>query len=110
MRDRDAVVSEVLALQRLSLADLRRKYTQLFPDDRKAVSGNPAFFQRRIAYRLQELAYGGLSEASHAQLQKLSTEAHRTLTKARDPLQVSEQASAALRRLQRRGCPRNSPA
>ena len=56
MRDRDAVVSEVLALQHLSLAELRQKYTQLFSDDRRAVSGNPAFFQRRIAYRLQELA------------------------------------------------------
>lgn len=87
---RDAVLNEVLALQKLSLADLRWKYTELFPDD-KAVRGNPAYFQHRIAYRLQELAYGGLSETAQAQLQKLSSEAHRNLAKVRDPLQVFEQ-------------------
>ena len=67
---RDTVLSKVLALQRLSLAELRKQYVQLFPDE-KVVPANKSYLQRRMAYRLQELAYGGLTAEAQANLQGL---------------------------------------
>ena len=99
---RDAVLDEVLALQNLSLLALRQKYLQLFPED-KGIRANKACLQRRIAYHLQEVAYGGLSQVAQTQLQKLATEAHRDLPKARGPSIAAEHASTAVKRLKRRG-------
>ena len=67
---RDAVLSKVIALQRLSLAELRQQHSQLFPDE-KAAPANKAYLQRRLAYRLQEIAYGGLSSQGQDRLQQL---------------------------------------
>lgn len=67
---RDTVLSRVLALQRLSLTELRRQYAQLFPDE-KSVPANKPYLQRRIAYRLQELAYSGLSSEAQERLHGL---------------------------------------
>ncbi len=99
---RDAVLDDVLALQNLSLLALRQKYLELFPED-KGIRSNKVCLQRRIAHHLQELAYGGLSQAAQAQLQKLASEAHRDLPKARSPSVAAERASTVLTRLKRRG-------
>ena len=67
---RDTVLSKVVALQRHSLVELRKQYSQLFPDE-KVVPANKIYLQRRLAHRLQELAYGGLSDEAQAGLQGL---------------------------------------
>ena len=67
---REAVLSKVLALQNLSLAELRQQHSQLFPDE-KAAPANKAYLQRRLAYRLQEHAFGGLSRQTEERLQQL---------------------------------------
>ena len=67
---RDTVLSKVVALQRKSLVELRKQYTQLFPDE-KVVPANRLHLQRRLAYRLQEQAFGGLSDEAQARLQGL---------------------------------------
>ncbi len=38
---RDAVLSKVVALQRLSLAELRQQYQQCFPDEQIVPSNKP---------------------------------------------------------------------
>jgi len=67
---RDAVLSKVLALQHLSIAELRQQHSQCFPDE-KSAPPNKAYLQRRLAYRLQELAFGGLSQQGQQRLQDL---------------------------------------
>ncbi len=67
---RDAALNKVLTLQSLSLAELRQQYSQLFPDE-KLISSNKAYLQRRIAHRIQELAYGGLSDQAQERLHEL---------------------------------------
>jgi hypothetical protein len=68
---RDAVLSKVLALQSLSLAELRQQYLQCFPDE-KVVPSNKAYLQRRLAHCLQELAFGGLSQQAEERLEQLT--------------------------------------
>jgi len=64
------VLSEIMALQDLSLAELRQRYAEFFPGERPPTA-NKVYLQRRIAYRLQELAGGGLSDKATQRLQEL---------------------------------------
>ncbi len=64
------VLGEITALEKLSLVDLRQKYAKLFPED-ISVQGNKPFLKRRIAYRLQEVAFGGLAPQAQQRLQQL---------------------------------------
>lgn len=54
-------LNEILALNNRPLKELRSKYQKLFGEE-KAVPGNKTFLIKRIAYKLQELKYGGLSQ------------------------------------------------
>jgi Protein of unknown function (DUF2924) len=96
---RDTVLDEVLALRNLSLPELRQKYLELFPDD-EGIRANKYCLQRRIAYRLQELAYGGLSEVAQSQLQKLASKFQRNMPDAQSPAMSSERASTAVKRIE----------
>jgi len=64
---------EIAALTRMSLAELRAKYGDLF-GGRPSRSGHRRFLIRRIAWRIQELAYGGLSEEAGRRLEELAAE------------------------------------
>jgi hypothetical protein len=56
----------------MKVAELRVKWRELFGEDSR--SNNRAFLWRRLAWRVQELAYGGLSERAKARLDELSKE------------------------------------
>jgi len=49
---------DIVALAGLTAAELQRKYAELFGAE--PVSNNRRFLERKIAYRLQEMAIGGL--------------------------------------------------
>ena len=55
-----AVLAAVEELQRLNVSALRRKYQEVFGEESR--SANKEFLFRRIAWRLQANAEGGLSE------------------------------------------------
>jgi hypothetical protein len=55
-----ALAKEVAALPRLSFAQLRARYAQLFHEPTRV--GNRSWLVRRIAWRLQALAEGDLSD------------------------------------------------
>jgi hypothetical protein len=67
-----SVLKEVTALPSLTIDDLKTKWCKLFDSDPPPY--NKAFLIRRLAYRLQELAHGGLSEITKERLKCLSTE------------------------------------
>ena len=58
--DEKTVAAEVLALQSLGVADLRDRYRELYGEDTR--SRNRTWLFRACAWRVQEIAYGGLSE------------------------------------------------
>ena len=65
----DGVLARISALKAMPAPELRRQWQQLFetPPPRY----NRRFLESRLAYRLQELAYGGLKPATVARLEAL---------------------------------------
>jgi hypothetical protein len=66
------VLSRIVALKTMPAPELRRQWQQLF--DRPPPRYNRRFLESRLAYRLQELAYGGLKPATVARLERLGQE------------------------------------
>lgn len=63
-------LSEILELKENSLGELQAKYAELFPGQ-QAPSNNKVYLWRKIAYRLQELEYGGISTEAQDKIQQL---------------------------------------
>ncbi len=72
------VAKEVAALQRLSVSDLRGKYAEVFGES--TTTGNKTWLVRRIAWRLQALAEGDLSERAKARATELARDADLRVT------------------------------
>lgn len=63
-------LSQIMALREKCLDELKTKYEELSPGQ-KAPSNNKIFMWRKIAYRLQELEYGGISAETQGKIQQL---------------------------------------
>lgn len=60
IKQADSVLRQVAELEGLSTEGLRARWMQLY--DRKPPRFNRQFLIKRLAYRIQEIAYGGLDE------------------------------------------------
>ncbi|HEY7310178.1 MAG TPA: DUF2924 domain-containing protein [Gemmataceae bacterium] len=67
------ILNEVAALQRLSIAQLRQRYAELFGE--ATAAGNRTWLTKRIAWRLQALAEGDLSERARRRAEELARDA-----------------------------------
>ena len=74
------MTAQLHALHGLSTTQLRAKYRDLFGED--TTSHNRDFLFKRIAWRLQEQAYGGLSQRAQTRLASLVDE---SLIRVRPP-------------------------
>ncbi len=63
------VLSQITALESMDLQQLRARWTDLF--DSPVPGYGKAMMRRRLAYRIQELAYGGLTEAQKQMLRDI---------------------------------------
>ena len=81
---------EVAALKRMSLSRLRERYAQVFGETTR--SRHRGFLIRRIAWRLQAMEEGGLSERARMRGQELAKGAEVRLTppKGKVPFEVGE--------------------
>ncbi len=68
-RNRNSVLRQLGALQKMPLTDLREKWKDLYGT--KPPKFSRAFIQKRLAYRIQELFYGGLSEGTEEKLAEM---------------------------------------
>jgi len=68
----DTVLAQLTALKAAPVADLKQKWRDLF--DREPPPYNRRFLEDRLAYRIQELAYGGLSAETIERLEALADE------------------------------------
>lgn len=75
-----SIAAQLQALQGVSTAALRRHYRELFGED--TASHNRDYLFKRIAWRLQEQAYGGLSPRA---AQRLETLVDASLIRQRPP-------------------------
>jgi hypothetical protein len=67
------VGKEVAVLQRMTVKELRARYAEVFGDETR--TGNKAWLVKRIAWRLQAQAEGGLSERARQRAEELANEA-----------------------------------
>lgn len=71
--DNDAqVLARLAALKAMTVKELKAEWENLF--DRPAPNNSHAYLQQRLAYRVQELAYGGLTKPVTAILNALADE------------------------------------
>ncbi len=80
--------SDVAALSRMTGAELAEKYLDLF--GQPARSQNKDFLRKRVAWRIQELAEGGLSERALSRIEELGSDA---LASWRRPVRLRTSAS-----------------
>jgi len=64
---------EVARLQRMTVKQLRERYAEVFGDETR--TGNKAWLVKRIAWRVQFLAEGGLSQRAQERARQLASEA-----------------------------------
>jgi hypothetical protein len=67
------IVNEVATLQRLSVGQLRQRFAELFGEATRA--GNRTWLIKRIAWRMQALAEGDLSERARRRAAELARDA-----------------------------------
>ncbi len=68
----DNVLGQILALKEMKIDELLIKYGKVFEGEKPGVN-NAEYLRKKIAYKLQELAYGGLSNEARTRLEQLIT-------------------------------------
>jgi hypothetical protein len=68
-----SALARIAALEHLSMADLQARWRELIGADPPRY--NREFLIRRLAYRMQELVHGGLSQAARARMEQLLAQA-----------------------------------
>jgi hypothetical protein len=76
------VLREIESLRRASMADLRKKYREVFQEETRCSHREHLF--RRIAWRLQALAEGDLSERARARAQQIALDGDLRINAPRD--------------------------
>jgi hypothetical protein len=71
-RTRNSVLRQMALLQSMSLEQLREKWLDLYGEEPPQYKKQ--FLIKRLAYRIQELFYGGLSELAKVHLQQAAKE------------------------------------
>ena len=78
------VGKEIAALKQMTVPELRQKYEEVFGEPTRA--GNKDFLFKRIAWRIQSLAEGDLSERARRRAEMLARDADLRTTAPRTPL------------------------
>lgn len=68
----DGLLREINGVRKLSMEELRARYLELFGEETK--TRNKVYLFKRIAYRLQELKYGGLTEEAIKRAEELASQ------------------------------------
>ena len=70
MADDDSMLAKIYALRDMSAAELAKVYVQLL-GEKPARLASARQLRPRIAYRMQELAYGGLSPKTEQRMERI---------------------------------------
>jgi hypothetical protein len=90
----DTVLAQLAALKMAPVGDLKQKWRELFEGEPPPY--NRHYLESRLAYRIQELAYGGLSPETLERLDALADELEGKCTKRRSSLQNRPTAGTRL--------------
>jgi hypothetical protein len=90
------IAKEVAAMQRMSTRELRDRYAEVFGEATRA--NNKGWLIKRISWRLQALAEGGLSERARRRAAELANEADLRLSPPPAPEAAPERTTTAVLR------------
>jgi hypothetical protein len=90
----NTVLAQLAALKITPVAELKQKWRELF--DREPPPYNRRFLENRLAYRIQELAYGGLSEETVERLDALADDLEGKTPRRRSSLETRPIAGTRL--------------
>ena len=93
-RMENSVLAQLAALPSKTTPELKQLWRDLY--DREPPPYNKPFLVKRLAYRIQELAYGGLSARAEAKLKELVEEEDRRL-KGKQPVRKGDRPIAGTR-------------
>ena len=79
MTTQDPILARLAALKAMSVKDLKAEWQALF--EAPAPNNSRAFLESRLAYRIQELTYGGPDKQTRRLLDLLADEVEGTLTR-----------------------------
>ncbi len=65
-----SIPAQIARLQKMSVAELREEWKRLYDGEEPRVS-NRVWLWKRLAWRVQELKFGGLSDAAQKRLEEL---------------------------------------
>ena len=85
------LLRELQRIQRLSVSELQAEWSKLF-DGEPCRSRNRTYLMKRLCWRVQELAHGGLSDRAKARINDL---APNELARSRTPREALDNAVAA---------------
>jgi hypothetical protein len=66
------ILNQVLALKEMKNEELLTKYSEIFGSQRPKYN-NAEYLRKEISYRIQEIAYGELSDAAQTRIEQLIT-------------------------------------
>ena len=82
-KQKQTVSQQLAALSGMGVAALRSKYLEVFGEPSR--SGNKAYLFKKIAWRIQSIAEGGLSERAKRRAEELARDADLRTTVPRPP-------------------------
>jgi len=68
----ETIAAQINALRRMTVGELREKYREVYGEETR--SGNRDWLWKRVAWRIQEIEYGGLSERAKRRAGELANE------------------------------------
>jgi hypothetical protein len=83
-KQKQTVSQQLAALSGMGVAQLRARYLEVFGEPSR--SGNKAYLFKKLAWRLQSLAEGGLSERAKRRAEELARDADVRTTVPRPPM------------------------
>ena len=84
----ETIASQIMALKNMSLLEIQNRYKELF-DTKEMPCDNKVYLLKRIAYKLQEAEYGGLSETIKTKISELTVKYDPINNKALRPQVIS---------------------
>ncbi len=66
---KESIPAQIARLQKMSVGELREEWQRLYGEEPRV--SNRVWLWKRLAWRIQELEYGGLSDAAKKRLEEL---------------------------------------
>ncbi|MEI6093378.1 MAG: DUF2924 domain-containing protein [bacterium] len=70
---KDSLLSQIKELEKMSVSELKKKYTEAFGSD-KGVQTNKTYLIKRITHKIQENEFGGLKQETKDKINNLAFE------------------------------------